>query len=103
MMNLIPTAMLTQFSIEDISYMIYLIKPIWTECVKVGVMIRKYKMSEEEILKIWDEFHAKHPDGFMTKESFLDTKEVTVTRDVEQGMPMNDNIFSFSIFEPEWG
>ena len=39
-------------------------------------MIRKYKMSEEEILKIWDDFHAKHPDGFMTKESFLDTKEV---------------------------
>lgn len=41
----------------------------------VGVMIRKYKMTEEEILKIWDEFYAKHPDGFMTKESFLATKE----------------------------
>ena len=39
-------------------------------------MMRKYKMSEEEILKIWDEFYAKHPDGFMSKESFLDTKEV---------------------------
>jgi len=41
----------------------------------VSVMIRKYKMSEEEILKIWDEFYAKHPDGFMNKESFLATKE----------------------------
>ena len=41
-------------------------------------MIRKYKMSEEEILKIWDEFYAKHPDGFMNKESFLATKEVIV-------------------------
>ena len=78
------------------------VKPIWIECVKVGVMIRKYKMSEEEILKIWDEFHAKHPDGFMTKESFLDTKEVTVTWDDEQGLPMNGDIFSFGIFEPEW-
>ena len=39
-------------------------------------MIRKYKMSEEEILKIWEEFYAKHPDGFMSKESFLATKEV---------------------------
>ena len=87
-MNLMPTAMLTQFSIEDISYMIYLIKPIWTECVKVGVMIRKYKMSEEEILKIWDEFHAKHPDGFMTKESFLGTKEVIVATNDDSGMLM---------------
>ena len=46
--------------------------------LKVGVMMRKYKMSEEEIKKIWDEFYAKHPDGFMTKESFLDTKEVYI-------------------------
>ena len=42
-------------------------------------MIRKYKMSEEEILKIWEEFYAKHPDGFMSKESFLATKEVIDT------------------------
>ena len=53
-------------------------KPMLTECLKVSVMIRKYKMSEEEILKIWDEFYAKHPDGFMNKESFLATKEVIV-------------------------
>ena len=51
---------------------------IMLNLLKVGVMMRKYKMSEEEIKKIWDEFYAKHPDGFMTKESFLDTKEVYI-------------------------
>ena len=51
-------------------------------------MIRKYKMSEEEILKIWDDFYAKHPDGFMTKESFLDTKEVIEATNDDKGMLM---------------
>ena len=51
-------------------------------------MIRKYKMSEEEILKIWDEFYAKHPDGFMTKESFLGSKEVIVATNDDCGMLM---------------
>ena len=41
-------------------------------------MNRKYKMPEEEILRIWEDFHSKHPDGLMTKESFLDSKEVSM-------------------------
>ena len=42
----------------------------------VAVMIKKYHMKEEEVLKIWDEFHEQNPGGEMTKEDFLLTKEV---------------------------
>ena len=44
----------------------------------VAVMIKKYHMKEGEVLKIWDEFHEQNPDGEMSREDFLLTKEVNI-------------------------
>lgn len=41
----------------------------------VAVMIKKYHMKEGEVLKVWDQFHEQNPDGEMTREDFLLTKE----------------------------
>ena len=64
----------------------------------VAVMVKKYKMSEEEVLKVWQHFHILHvphvlqvwqhfhdqnPDGDMTRESFLNTMEVNFSFEFE--------------------
>ena len=42
----------------------------------VTMMMKKHNFTKKEVVKIWDEFFSKHPDGLMSKQSFLETKEV---------------------------
>ena len=42
----------------------------------IQVMILKYKLKREDVLETWDQFYEQNPDGFMSKENFLENKEV---------------------------